>query len=324
MVSPKTVSPKTHFTEHRTTVDAPADAVYALIADVTQWPWMFTPTVHAEQLETDGDVERIRLWALANGEVRTWTSCREHDPEARRVSFRQEVSQAPVASMGGAWSVHPVSEYACEVVLTHDYAAVDDDPAGVDWIARACDRNSRAELADLKAAAEGEAVGGTVLTFTDALLTGADAKSLHDFVDRADLWTERLPHVARVSLTEDPPRVQRLAMDTRAPDGSVHTTESIRICLPDLRIVYKQTRLPGLLAAHTGEWRFEAVGEEAVRLSSRHTAVIDPDAVASVLGPDATVADARAHVRRALSGNSLATLRLARAHAEESAGQRHD
>ena len=55
---------------------------------------------------------------------------------------------------------------------------------------------------------------------------------------------ERLPHVARVVLTEDTPGLQFLEMDTRTKDGSTHTTKSVRVCFPDTRIAYKQITLP--------------------------------------------------------------------------------
>ncbi|MBC8091378.1 MAG: SRPBCC family protein, partial [Pseudonocardia sp.] len=75
---------------HSVTVDAPADAVYALVADTASWPWTFGPTVHVQVLEpapAGGGTERLRLWAFANGTVRTWTSRRVLDPVARDVRF---------------------------------------------------------------------------------------------------------------------------------------------------------------------------------------------------------------------------------------------
>ncbi len=308
--------PKTHTSEHSVAVHAPADVVYGLIADVTGWPRLFAPTVHAERVDADGNEERIRLWATANGEVKTWTSRRGLDPVGRRITFRQEVSQPPVAAMGGTWAVNAVSGRSCEVVLTHDYRAVDDDPAGLEWIERACDRNSRAELAALKTAAE--ARGGTAelaRSFEDTVLIRGSAGEVYDFINRSDLWPRRLPHVSRVELREDVPGLQLMAMDTRAPDGSVHTTESVRVCFPDRRIVYKQTRVPALLSAHTGQWRFREV-PEGVEATSQHAVVIAPDRIGEVLGAEATVAEALATVEKALSTNSRATLHLAKEHVE--------
>src|SRR4051794_34497189 len=93
--------PEHRETEHEITIEAPAEVVYKLIADVGNWPRLFPPTVYVDHVEKLGDDERIRIWATANGEVKTWTSRRSLDPVGLRVDFRQEVSSPPVAAMGG-------------------------------------------------------------------------------------------------------------------------------------------------------------------------------------------------------------------------------
>jgi aromatase len=142
------------------------------------------------------------------------------------------------------------------------------------------------------------------------------AKDLYDFVNEAWLWPERLPHVATVRCTEEGPGLQVLEMDTRAKDGSTHTTKSFRVCFPHRRIAYKQVTLPALLAQHTGYWTFEETGD-GTTASSQHTVVLNTGAIAAVLGEGATVADAREYVRTALSTNSRATLGHARDYAEK-------
>ena len=54
----------------------PAEQIYQLIAEVADWPTIFPPTVHAEQLELSGDSERVRIWATANDTVKSWISRR--------------------------------------------------------------------------------------------------------------------------------------------------------------------------------------------------------------------------------------------------------
>lgn len=307
-----------HRTTHSTTVAAPAETVYGLIADAGSWPRVFPPTVHAEVTPLGGGRQALELWATANGEVKHWTSERELDEGALTVTFRQRVSQPPVAAMGGTWTIRPSSAGGCEVVLDHDYAAVGDTPDNVAWIERAIDRNSAAELANLKAAAEQAGqLGDLLLDFSDQVRIAGAVSDVHDFVWRADAWERRLPHVARVALSEPGPSLQVLEMDTRAPDGSSHTTESVRVDIGPHRIVYKQLRLPALLSAHVGEWTFveTAVG---VLATSRHIVVVKPSAVTQVLGDAATLADARAFVRKALGTNSLATLGHAKDFAERS------
>jgi aromatase len=311
-----------HETEHHIDIDAPAADVYQLIAEVENWPRIFPPTIYVDQAERSADSERIRIWATANGEVKNWTSRRVLDPAGLRIEFRQEVSTPPVAAMGGTWLIEPVSATASRVRLLHDYRAVDDDPGNVVWIEQAVDRNSRSELAALKANVE-KAVGtgadgaDVVFSFADTVVVDGAAKDVYDFINEARLWEERLPHVARVVLTEDAPGLQILEMDTRTKDGATHTTKSVRVCFPHHKIVYKQVTLPALLALHTGYWEMTEPDDGAgVTVTSQHTVMINTASIEKVLGAGAGVAQAREFVRNALSTNSLATLGHAKEYAE--------
>ncbi|WP_424187243.1 aromatase/cyclase [Actinokineospora sp. G85] len=308
--------------EHEIAVDAPAEAVYRLIAEVENWPRIFPPTIHVERLEhgedgeDGGEHERIQVWATANGEAKNWTSRRTLDPAGSRIDFRQEVSTPPVAAMGGAWLIEPVSATQCKVRLLHDYRAVDDDPEGLAWIDEAVDRNSRSELAALKANVElAHSSRELTFSFVDTVQVAGTAEDVYGFINDAHLWTERLPHVASVRLDEDTPGLQTLEMRTRAKDGSTHVTKSHRVCQPHQRISYKQVTLPALMALHTGYWTFDE-NDGGVAASSQHTVVLAKDNIAKVLGARATVADAVDYVRTALSTNSSATLGHAKDHAE--------
>ncbi|KUO13116.1 aromatase/cyclase [Streptomyces sp. DSM 15324] len=305
--------------EHTITVDAPADAVYRLIAEVENWPRIFPPTIYVDHVERGEGEERIEIWATANGEAKNWTSRRTLDPDGLRITFRQEVSTPPVAAMGGTWIIEPLSGTSSRVRLLHDYRAVDDDPEGLEWIDKAVDRNSRSELAALKSNVElAHASEELTFSFEDSVLIAGSAKDAYDFINEADLWVERLPHVASVRFTEDTPGLQVLEMDTRAKDGSTHTTKSYRVAFPHQRIAYKQVTLPALMTLHTGIWTFtEADG--GVVATSQHTVVLNTANIARILGDEATVADAREYVRSALSTNSRATLGHAKDHAEQRA-----
>ncbi|MFJ4342810.1 aromatase/cyclase [Streptomyces sp. NPDC088915] len=308
--------------EHEIDIAAPPAAVYRLIADVTNWPRIFPPTIHVDREARGEREERIRIWATANGEAKNWTSLRTLDPEGLRITFRQEVSAPPVASMGGTWIIEPLgSGEGSRVRLLHDYRAVDDDPEGLAWIDRAVDGNSRAELAALKENVElAHAAEDVTFSFEDSVRIDGAAKDAYAFVDEAGLWSERLPHVASVRLTEDTPGLQELVMDTRAKDGSTHTTASYRVTFPHHRIAYKQTTLPALMTLHTGCWTFTEDDEGTVA-SSQHTVTINTENIARVLGPEATAGDARRYVHEALSTNSRATLGHAKRFAEQRAGR---
>ncbi|WP_037859034.1 aromatase/cyclase [Streptomyces sp. NRRL S-340] len=301
---------------HEITVSAPADVVYRLLAEVENWPRIFPPTIHVDHVERGEGEERIRIWATANGEAKNWTSHRTLDPAARRITFRQEVTAPPVAAMGGTWIIEALSATRSRVRLLHDYRAVDDDPDGLRWIDEAVDRNSRSELAALKENVElACSTQDVTFSFEDSVLVQGAAKDVYDFVNEAHLWSERLPHVASVRLEEDTPGLQTLEMDTRAKDGSTHTTKSYRVTFPPEKIAYKQVTLPALMTLHTGVWTFTET-PEGVRAASQHTVTLNTANIERVLGPDATVAGARSYVHEALSTNSLATLGHAKAHAE--------
>lgn len=308
-------APRVYRTSHSVDVAAPAERVYELVADVSGWAQIFPPTVHGRVIERTGNRELIQLWAIANDTAKTWTSWREHDPAKRAVSFRQERSQAPVGGMGGSWIVDQISTSQCRVRLLHDFFAASDDPTDIAWIQRAVDHNSEAELGALKARAE-LTDPDELFTFADTVEVDGRAIDVYDFLNEAGLWVQHLPHVQRVELQESTPGLQVLEMDTRAPDGSIHTTCSVRVCESPSSIRYKQHVLPALLTLHTGQWSISEESGTAVSLTSQHTVRINTERVNEVLGSDADVADAASFVRRALSANSMSTLTAAKAHAE--------
>ncbi|NGO68935.1 aromatase/cyclase [Streptomyces boncukensis] len=303
--------------EHETTVEAPAEEVYRLLADVENWPRVFPPSVLVDHVERGEREERIRIWATANGEAKSWTSRRRLEPERRRIAFRQEVPAPPVAAMGGTWIVEPLDGGRSRVRLLHDYRAVGDDPEGLAWIDRAVDRNSRSELAALRTNAEHLTHRAELsLSFEDTVEIRGAAKDVYDFLNEARLWEERLPHVAAVDLREETPGLQTLRMDTRTKDGSSHTTESVRVCFPHHRIAYKQTTLPALMTLHTGYWQLDEVEAGVTRATSQHTVAVNTENITAVLGEGAGVPEARAFLRDALGNNSRATLEHAREYAE--------
>ncbi|MCE6995356.1 aromatase/cyclase [Saccharothrix sp. S26] len=308
-------------TEHRTTVPAPAATVYELLADVRGWPVIFPPTIHAESSELGGGDQRIRLWATANETVKTWTSMRRLDPVGMRVDFAQEVPQEPVAAMRGWWAVEPLSADSCAVLLGHEFSAVDDDPAALSWIERAVDTNSNRELASLaSAAARAVSPEELVFDFSDSVEVVGPRHAAYEFIDRADEWRWKLPHVASVALTVVAPDVQLLEMDTVASNGSTHRTASYRVCFTDHAIVYKQTEFPPFLAGHTGRWSFtEAEGRTVVE--SSHTVVLNPDGLERLPEEARSVGAARDFITCALSTNSRATLGLLKEFVERNNGR---
>jgi len=256
------------------------------------------------------------VWALANDEVKAWTSIRNLDPDRLTVQFRQEKSSPPIGAMSGEWIVEAQADGGSLVRLLHDFRAIDDDPAALQWIADATDRNSQTELATLKAAAEqADERDSLIVQWDDSVASTGAADDAYEFVWNAREWPSRLPHVGKMRLEEPEANVQVMEMDTVTKDGSAHTTKSIRLGFPRRRIVYKQTMPPTLLSVHTGHFLIDET-PEGCTLTSRHTAIIKPEAVAEVLGADATVQDAREYIQSALTANSRVTMEHAGAFAE--------
>lgn len=300
-------------TEHTIEIHAPAEHVYSLIDNVEGWSAIFPPTIHAERISGDDYQQSIRIWATANGEVKNWTSTRVLDPARKRVEFRQDSPSDPVGGMGGAWETQVVSADRCRVRLLHHFFALGGSTTGLDWISAAVNHNSMAELDALKQAAERGSED--TISFEDTVSIHGSGDAVYDFVSEANLWSQRLSHVSRIDLQEPVPGTQLLSMDTVAGDGSTHSTRSVRICMPG-SIVYKQLGLPPLLSLHTGRWTIIERPGGAVDVTSQHTFRVDSTRIHELLGPDADLATAQTTVQTALSGNSMATLRAAKAFAE--------
>ncbi|MFD3701211.1 aromatase/cyclase [Streptomyces sp. NPDC058646] len=301
---------------YKVRVAAPAGVVYGLLADAVKWPLYFSPNAHVERLEFDGERERLRMWTLMDGRLKSWISWRHLDPLERRVEFRQELPASPLGSMGGTLTVRPRGRDETELEVLYDFSVTGGLPDDVAWAERATDGASRTQLADLKAFAERwTRLDELVLSFEDSVRVTGPPELVYDFLYRAGDWPGQVPHVTRVDLTEDAPGVQRMTMETLTGHGP-HTTGGVRISFPHAgRIVYKETTPPPLLEAHTGEW-VVVPDETGVTVIAQHNVVLREADVAAVLGEGAGLADARRHVRESLGRSSLELLARAKEHAE--------
>jgi len=307
---------------HETDLSAPAALGYGLIADVTQWPLLFPPCLAARVLERSPGEERVRLWALAGGEVRTWTSVRQLDAERLRVGFRQDEPSPPVLAMSGSWSFVPALRGAghSRLTLAHEWEV--GGPAEVgDQIAVALDHNSRAEIDAVRSWTErADPPEELLFSFSDQLPIKGEPHDVYTFLHRADRWPEYVPHVVGLNLRTDAEvlagaEVQRMEMATAAPDGTTHHSNSVRLCFPSTNIIYKQTTPPRGLLGHTGEWTI-APSDEGCVVTAGHRVALDPAALSAFAGPGHDLAQARRVVRQRLGGNSMRTLEQARSFVE--------
>ncbi|KUN78847.1 aromatase [Streptomyces bungoensis] len=304
--------------DHGITVDADVETVFDTVADIASWPQFHRSAVHAEVVHSNEKGELVRHWALAgDAAVRTWQTVRRTDRPGRRITFAHMEPEAPATDLRGEWVITELAPNRTRAELVHHVGA----PAGADLgpLLDGIDQDSQDCLATLRDTAERRAdLDELVVSFTDPLFIAGSVDDAYEYLYRADLWPERIPHVVGLAMTEDVPNVQFFDMDTKGPDGSTHTVRSVRICLPPKLIVYKQISLPTMLDAHTGHWRFTEV-PEGVIAEARHTSTIKSSAL-SQLGGATTVGEARRYLRRLLSGNSMSNLRLAKTYAEERAG----
>ncbi|MEU7400970.1 SRPBCC family protein [Streptomyces sp. NPDC044948] len=305
-------------TGHEVLIPAPADVVYGLIADATRWPSLLGPSVHVEPLDFDGRTERLRMWALVGGRVHAWYSRRVLSPAAGRVDFRQESPTPSAGVVSGTWTVEPGPSAHTRLTLALDVAA-DGGGAGTETERGAVDDFARAMLEDVRrAAADRSATGGASLSlsFEDSLRVNGPAELVLDFLYRVGDWPGVVPHVGAVRVVEDAPGVQRVSVDGSAPGGPTHTGEWVRMCFPHAgRIVFKQTVPSPLLRSCRGEWSV-VPDERGATVVARHGVVLDERGVERVLGGGAGLREVRAHVRAVLGDAGVATMNLAKRHAE--------
>jgi aromatase len=299
---------RAHHAVHEITASAPADVLYGLIADATRWPLFFSPYVHVELLDFDGDRERLRMWAAVGDGVESWFSTRRPDVARRRVEFRQDLVGAPARSVTGVWTVLPLGDRS-RVTLEYTVAVAGEAPADLAAVERGARALGRAHLAGLEEIAERwTRLDDLVVSFEDSVRVKAPAELLFDFLYRAADWPGELPHVRTLEVVEDEPGVQVMSMGSLCADGTDQRTESVRICFPGAgRIVYKQTRTSPLLAAHTGEWSVDP-DESGVEVVARHSVLLCEEGVERVLGEGTSRADAGRHVRDAVGRAGLLVL----------------
>jgi C7-C12 aromatase (ARO/CYC) len=293
----------THIVEEKILISAPVQVVRDLVADLAGWSQLHPPAAHAELLQRDEAGDLIQRWYVTGHDtVRTWRERRRVPDDGQSITFAHE----------------PQPDTTTLVWLRHRFTLLDLDSAEA---ARQIDllrEDSRAELETLRYAAEHQdELRQLIISFEDPLFVAGSVQDAYTYLYEAAKWPERIPHVARLELTERVPNIQFFDMDTISADGSKHTTRSVRICLPYRKIIYKQTRPPATMTAHTGHWLFTET-PEGVIVSARHTATIRPEGL-HLLGEGTTVSGARRYLRKVLSANSMGNLRLSKEYAEERA-----
>lgn len=307
---------RVHRQEQEIHIAAGAETAFAIVSDLAQWPRFLPATVLVEPLEND-DEQRFRLWMTAKGQVRSWVSRIWFHPAEMRMTYLQEDLAPPLASETGEWRVEPLGPDRCRVVLSHEFTLADDTAESLKAIRGRMDSNSSEELLLLRDAAEqDELTGSAYIAFEKTALVRGPLQQAYDFVSRGEGWTGRTPHVAGVSSREEPDGVQFLTVRRCTPDGSVRTSESVRIRCPERKITYRELNVSGLVYSHTGDWLFHETAN-GLEVTARHRVVLNPAEVATLLGPEATIGDAARLIRTELTKESDVTVEGLKAQVEE-------
>jgi aromatase len=312
------LSRRVHASQDTVSVDAPAGVVYGMLADAVRWPLLLPSYVHVERMDFDGVREQLRLWDLEAGRVRSLHVRRTLHPHTRTIEFEQEDASWPGAPTEGSWTVSPAGEQQCLLTLRRTRTLSGPAAAGSTRADDVFEAAARTQLAHVKEIAEHwEKLDELLLSFEDSVRVEGPFELVYDFLYRIGDWVELIPHVEWTSVTEDEPGIQLAAMDTcAARSGRTDTIEAVRLCFPSAgRIVYKETMTPELIAAHSGEW-YLVPDASGVTVVSAHHLMLEEAAVAPVLGPDATLAEARRYVREWLGRESTEALALAKWHAQ--------
>lgn len=150
-------------TEHTVTVDANADVVYAVLADVEGYAKLFPPTESVTMLEESDTYQIARLVVDVSGQRQSWVSRRDLDSEHRTIAYRQLENAPMIEYMGGEWRALPLGQNRTQLVITHDFAARPTDSVPTQEQATALldaavERNSHADLAAVRQEAERRAL----------------------------------------------------------------------------------------------------------------------------------------------------------------------
>ena len=138
-------------TEHTVTVEANADVVYEVLADIGGYAKLFPPTESSTMLEESDTHQIARLVVDVSGQRQSWVTRRDLDRERRVIAYRQLENASMVEYMGGEWRALPLGENLTQLVITHDFAARPTDAVptleqATELLRAAVERNSHADL----------------------------------------------------------------------------------------------------------------------------------------------------------------------------------
>ncbi|MYY01884.1 MULTISPECIES: SRPBCC family protein [unclassified Streptomyces] len=311
-------SHQAHVAEYAISVAAPVGVVYGLLADPLRWPVLFPSYIHTERIDGDGSRELLHLWDMTSDGLRALHVRRRLHPHARTIETERidPVTQRVIGC--GVWRVTSDANGGSVLSLRRELGASPYPLPWADAAAQDLDTEVRARLDEVKAVAERwERLDELLLAFSDSVRTTGPPELVYDFLQRVEDWPDLVPHIEWTEVSTDAPGVQIVDIDSTAWDGGdTVTSGAVRLCFPAAgSIVHKDVVAPQILAGHTVRWTLlpDSTGLTVV---CTHWVMLREEALASFLGAEATLTDARHEVRTGLGEASAEILGLAKWHAE--------
>lgn len=295
---------------HSVGVDAPADVVFDLIADVEQHRRIFPSVLHTAYVERAEGGDRVERWSWIQplDAVRAWRARRELDRAAGRITFVHENPSAPLTATSGEWSFKALSSGSTEVELRHEYT-LDTSAPGCGAAVSLLDRGATVQLKQLKGFVEArEDAAEREVSYEAQLVIDEPIEDVYNYFYEADRWNERIPHCLSASAKEDVEHLQIVVMDVQVPSGALHTTKQARVCFPGEKIIWRQLEgLPPLDDMLYGYMLFEQT-PEGVLVRTGQTELLKRNGVAK---RGWTLEEAKEHVAEVRGGRNLDSLKSA-------------
>ncbi|MEV7341330.1 SRPBCC family protein [Streptomyces sp. NPDC093544] len=133
-------------TSNSVVIAAPLDLVWDMTNDVENWPQLFSEYASVEILEREGHrvVFRLTMHPDEQGQVWSWVSQRETDPETRTVKAHR-VETGPFAHMHIHWAYTEVPG-GVRMDWKQDFAMKPEAPVDDAWMTGNINRNSVAQM----------------------------------------------------------------------------------------------------------------------------------------------------------------------------------
>jgi ribosome-associated toxin RatA of RatAB toxin-antitoxin module len=104
-------------TQNRIIIQAPAETVFRLAAEVELWPALLPHYRYVRVLRRDGPRRLVRMGASRDGVPVSWTSIQWLEPDVHRITFRHVAGVT--RGMAVEWSIVSSGPSGVEVTISH-------------------------------------------------------------------------------------------------------------------------------------------------------------------------------------------------------------